>query len=1078
MWLHSSDRSSLKRIIGVLVLLISIQVTAAFLPAIEMARGITGYVPLHTALETFAITISMMVFAIGWSTYNQVRSLSAAFLACIFLGIGLIDLMHVLSYPGMPDFLSPNDHNKTIDLWLAARLLNAFGLLALVLIPWPRHHSPQSRWWILAGVLLLVGLVGWICIYHQALIPLMFQLGEGLTSYKVMTEYALTILFLLAAVGFLYRLHAAHPYDSRELFAASSIMAMSEIFFTWYTDFADFSHLLGHIYKVIAYIYIYKSIFIASVHTPYEQLSESKNLLKTVIDTLPLRVFWKDRESYFMGCNTAFAQDMGANSPQEIIGKTEAELLAAEQAALYHREDLKVMDSGSPEIALRKTKLRIADEEKWLRSSKIPLRGAHNEILGVVGLYEDVTKQVQTDEQLYLYQSLIEYSADPIGILDPHQNFRIVYANKAACDHFGATLETMLNSHAWDWDPGHDPLKLEHFWRILKIQNNLLFQTSHRKVNGEVVPVEISATYLRHANQELFTAYFRDISKRKEIEESMKLASLVYQSSSEAMAVTDPDGIIMDINPAFTAVTGYTREEVIGKNANILNSGRQDDSFYQAMWHSINATGTWQGEILNRRKNGEIYAEWLTINTICDENGLPYRRVELFSDITKRKESEQIIWHQANFDILTGLPNRNMFQDRLDQEIKKAQRSGQQLALMFLDLDHFKDVNDTLGHGLGDQLLKETANRISSCVRASDTVARLGGDEFTILITDLEGHSSVELISRKILQKLAEPFHLGENVVYITVSIGLTFYPEDSEDIDTLLKNADQAMYAAKSEGRNRYYYFTASMQEAAQTRMQLVTDLRTALAENQLHLHYQPIVEMASGEIHKAEALIRWLHPERGLISPVQFIPVAEETGMINEIGDWVFHESARQVLEWRANYDDKLQISINKSPVQFQRGGTEHGHWTQYLKKLGLPGSSIAVEITEGLLLEASPSISNQLLELREAAIQVAIDDFGTGYSSLAYLKRFDIDYVKIDRSFVRGIASNPNDMVLCEAIIVMAHKLGMRVIAEGVETQEQRQLLLEAGCDFAQGFLFSKPVEATQFVKLLRKVEISSK
>jgi len=1073
MWPHSSDRSSLKRIIGVLLLLISIQVIAAFLPPFEMTRGIAGYVPLHTALETFAITISMMVFAVGWSTYIQVRSLSAAFLACIFLGIGTIDLMHVLSYPGMPDFISPNDPNKTINFWLAARLLNALGLLALVLIPWPMQHSRHSRWWILVGVLLLVGMVGWICIFHQAALPLMFQPSEGLTAYKVVTEYALTIMFLLAAIGFLYRLHSAQHYYSRELFASACIMAMSEIYFTWYAHFTDLFNLLGHIYKVIAYTYIYKSIFIASVHNPYEQLSESKNLLRTVIDTLPMRVFWKDRESRFMGCNTSFAQDMGVHNPQEVIGKTEAELLPTEQAAMYHREDLKVMDSGAPEMALRKTRLRISDQEKWLRSSKIPLIDGHDETIGVVGLYEDVSEQIKTDEKLYLYQSLIEYSADPIGIIDPHQNFRIVYANKAACDHFGVTLETILNSHAWDWDPAHDPLKLAHFWRNLKVQKNMLFQTLHRRANGQIVPVEISANYLRHEDQELFTTYFRDISERIEIEESMKLASLVYQSSSEAMAVTDPDGIIMDINPAFTDVTGYTREDVIGKNANILNSGRQDNSFYQTMWHSINTTGTWQGEIWNRRKNGEIYAEWLTINTIYDESGLPYRRVELFSDITKRKESEQIIWHQANFDTLTGLPNRNMFQDRLDQEIKKAQRSGMPLVLMFLDLDRFKDVNDTLGHGMGDQLLKEAAYRITSCVRASDTVARLGGDEFTVLITELEGHSSVELISRKILQRLAEPFQLGEDLVYITVSIGLTFYPEDAVDIDTLLKNADQAMYAAKSAGRNRYYYFTASMQEAAQTRMRLVIDLRTALAENQFHLYYQPIVEMASGEIHKAEALIRWLHPERGLISPVQFIPVAEETGLINEIGDWVFHEAARQALEWRSTFDDKFQISINKSPVQFQRGGTEHGEWAQYLKQLGLAGGSIAVEITEGLLLDASPSISNQLLELREAGIQVAIDDFGTGYSSLAYLKRFDIDYVKIDRSFVRSIASNPNDMVLCEAIIVMAHKLGMKVIAEGVETQEQRQLLLTAGCDFAQGFLYSTPVDVPQFEKLLKKV-----
>jgi len=1071
---HSSDRSSLSNIIGVLLLLISIQVAAAFLPDFEVTQGIMAWVPLHTVLETFAILISMLVFAIGWSTYHQVRSPSALFLACVFLGIGLIDFIHVLGYPGMPDFISPNNPQKALYFWLAGRTLNALGLLALLLVAWPRQGTLQMRWWMLSGLLVLVALVSWIGIYRLSWMPPMFHSGRGLTSLKIAIEYALTFMFLIAAIGFLYRSRPARSYYTQELFAAACIMAMSEIFFTWYDSFTDFYNLLGHVYKVIAYIYIYKSIFIASVHNPYEQLSESRNLLQTVIDTLPMRVFWKNAEARFLGCNTTFALDMGVGNPSDVIGKTEAELLPSDRAEAYHREDVQVMDSGVAEISLRKTTLQNAGDDKWLRSSKIPLRDAHDENIGVLGLYEDVTEQVTTDEKLYLYQSLVQYSADPITILDPQQDFRVVYANKAACDHFGVPLEAVLNSHVWEWDTTYDKTKLAHFWRTLKARKNLLFQSTHRKINGDIVPVEISANYLQHDNQELFTAYFRDISRRKNIEESMKLASLVYQSSSEAMAVTDPEGIILDINPAFTQVTGYTRDDVIGKSANLLSSGRQDDHFYETMWHSINTTGSWQGEIWNRRKNGDIYAEWLTINTIYDDDGMPFRRVELFSDITKRKESEQIIWHQANFDILTKLPNRNMFHDRLGQEIKKAKRSGQPLALMFLDLDRFKDINDTLGHSMGDQLLQETAQRISHCVRDSDTVARLGGDEFTVILNGIDEQGSVERISQKILQKLAEPFQLGDDVVYITVSLGLTLYPEDAEDIDTLIKNADQAMYAAKSSGRTAIQYFTSSMQDAARTRMRLVTDLRTALAEDQFRLYYQPILDLASGRICKAEALIRWVHPERGLISPVQFIPVAEETGLINEIGDWVFYEAARQVLEWRETFDSRFQISINKSPVQFQRGGTEPGLWADYLRQLGLPGQSMAVEITEGLLLDASPAISNQLLELREAGIQVAIDDFGTGYSSLAYLKRFDIDYVKIDRSFVRSIASNQNDVVLCEAIIVMAHKLGMKVVAEGVETEEQRQLLVAAGCDFAQGFLFSEPVPAEQFGKLLKDVQ----
>lgn len=1053
------------------MLLLVIQAVVAFLPPFEMTQGIANYAPVHTTLETFAIVISMMVFAVGWSSYDQGKPLSLTFLACIFLGVGLIDFMHVLSYADMPDFITPNTPEKAIDFWLAARYLNAFGLLALVLWPWPPTHSRWQSWKMLLATLGIVALVAWLELFHIEWLPQTFIPDVGLTSFKIMAEYVLVAVFLVTAGFLLYQARVPRDYDAGRLFAAVCVMAMSEIYFTLYADFTDLYNLLGHIYKVIAYAFIYRGIFIASIKMPYRRLTESRNLLQTVIDTIPMRIFWKDTNSHLLGCNRSFAQDIGVSTPDAVVGRKESELVPQDRAAAYRLEDTEVMSSGIPQVTLRKTTVGQSGEEKWLHSSKIPLLDAAQEPIGVLGIYDDVTDRVQLDEKLYLYQSLVEHSADPIAILNPNGDFRLVYANRAACQHFGTTLEHLQTTHVWDWDLGYDQAKLRHFWQSLKSRKNMLFQSTHRKATGETVPVEVSASYLRHDEQELFVAYFRDITRRKEIEESMKLASLVYQSSSEAMAVTDPIGNILDINPAFTEVTGYTSEEVIGRNANILNSGRQDKAFYQAMWHSINTTGTWQGEIWNKRKNGEIYAEWLTINTIYDENGLPYRRVELFSDITKRKENEQIIWHQANFDPLTGLPNRNMFQDRLDQEIKKAKRTGQPLALMFLDLDHFKDINDTLGHAMGDELLKETAHRVASCVRASDTVARLGGDEFTVILAELEDTGGIARISQSILEKLAEPFHLGDNVVYVTVSIGLTFYPEDAEDIDALLKSADQAMYAAKSEGRNRYNYFTASMQEAAQTRLRLVTDMRTALAEKQFQLHYQPIVELASGEIHKAEALIRWQHPVRGLISPVQFIPVAEETGLINEIGDWVFYEAARQTAKWRQAFGENFQVSINKSPVQFQHGGTTPSSWGDYLQQLGMPGENIVVEITEGLLLDVSPAVSNQLLELGEAGIQFAIDDFGTGYSSLAYLKRFDIDYVKIDRSFVRNMASNANDVVLCEAIIVMAHKLGMQVIAEGVETPEQRDLLLSVGCDYAQGFLFSKPVTVEEFEQLLR-------
>jgi diguanylate cyclase (GGDEF)-like protein/PAS domain S-box-containing protein len=546
----------------------------------------------------------------------------------------------------------------------------------------------------------------------------------------------------------------------------------------------------------------------------------------------------------------------------------------------------------------------------------------------------------------------------------------------------------------------------------------------------------------------------------------MRLAALVYQNSSEAMVVTDADDTILAINPAFTQLTGYTADEIVGKHPNIRSSGRQDEAFYREMRRDIEASGCWQGEIWNRRKSGEVCAEWLSINTIFNPDGSVHRRVALFYDITEKKASDDLIWQQANFDPLTGLPNRRMFHDRLDQDIRKAHRNNLLLALLFLDLDRFKEVNDSFGHGIGDQLLKEAAQRLNNSVREIDTVARLGGDEFTVILGELDDVNKVESIAQRILTDLSKPFTLGNDIAYISASIGIAFYSENAATGEELLRCADQAMYCAKNQGRNRYSFFNLTMQEAAQKRMRLATDLHTALAEQQFHVVYQPIIELATGIICKAEILLRWQHPLLGPVSPGEFIPIAEDTGLIIEIGEWVFQQASRQLKRWRTSYCPEFQVSINKSPVQFQDAESHYEAWSDQLKRLDLPGQSIVVEITEGMLLDTSSSINKQFLAFRDTGIQVALDDFGTGYSSLSYLKKFDIDYLKIDQSFVRNLDAHSDDKVLCEAIIVMAHKLGIKVIAEGVETAQQRDLLTAMGCDYAQGYLFSKPVPAEEF------------
>lgn len=562
--------------------------------------------------------------------------------------------------------------------------------------------------------------------------------------------------------------------------------------------------------------------------------------------------------------------------------------------------------------------------------------------------------------------------------------------------------------------------------------------------------------------------------ERKRTENELQIAASVHRAIGEAIMVTDADNRIIAVNPAFTRLTGYSPLEAIGQSPRLLQSGRHERAYYQEMWHALASTGRWQGEIWNRRKNGEEYPEWLSINSLDDGRGKVLRRIALFSDITEQKRAEETIWRQANYDHLTDLPNRRLFQDRLQQEIMKAQRAGLFLALLFIDLDRFKEVNDTLGHQAGDLLLVQAARRVGECVRATDTVARLGGDEFTVIMSELADTDRVGEVAQMMLEALAMPFELNGELAYVSASIGITIYPNDAEDLESLLKNADQAMYSAKEQGRNSFSYFTGSMQATAQKRLQLSNDLHGALAANQLEVYFQPIVDLASGRIVKAEALLRWHHPLFGMISPTQFIAIAEDTGLISELGDWVFRESAHMVKRWHgsgalgAAGTGLVQISVNKSPRQFLTGNT-HETWVDYLKGIGLPARCINIEITEGLLLDDRPEVANKLTLFGDAGISISLDDFGTGYSAMSYLKKFHIDYLKIDQSFVRDLAADPGDKAIAEAIIVMAHKLGIKVIAEGVETAEQRAILIAAGCDYGQGFLFSRPCPAVDFEAL---------
>jgi diguanylate cyclase (GGDEF)-like protein/PAS domain S-box-containing protein len=684
-------------------------------------------------------------------------------------------------------------------------------------------------------------------------------------------------------------------------------------------------------------------------HQAEEKLQDARQMLQHVIDTVPNYVFWKDRDSRFLGCNEAFARLSGLQRPEEIIGMDDYALAWGEFAERYQRNDAEVISSGKPRLNIIEPMGMKDGTTGWLETSKVPLRDTQGQIIGVLGVFQDITARVYSEEKL------------------------------------------------------------------------------------------------------------RQTAK-------------VFESTMEGVVITNSAGDIVAINPAFTNITGYSEAEALGKNPSIRQSGRHDKSFYQAMWTSILETGSWHGEIWNRRKTGETYPEWLTINTVKDEAGNTINYVAVFTDISQMKRSEGELSYLAHHDPLTELPNRLLLDARLEYAIQRADREGSSLAVLFLDLDRFKTVNDSLGHPIGDQLLKSVAALLGACVRGGDTVARLGGDEFVIVLEEVGNAGNTSEIAKKILLALNKRYDLDGQAVYVSASIGISTYPADGRDGTTLLKNADAAMYLAKEEGRNTFRFYSTELTRTAHDRLNLESELRRAIEKQEFLLHFQPQVDVSSGAIVGAEALVRWQHPQFGIISPLRFIPLAEETGLILPLGEWVLNAACEQLSAWMESDLPPITLAVNLSPRQFLQSDLIR-QLRAVLDATGLPPWLLELEITEGAIMKRGQEAVATLQAVKDLGLKLAIDDFGTGYSSLAYLRRFPIDTLKIDQSFMRDIPRDTGAMEIAVTITAMAHNLRMQVLAEGVETSEQLAFLQRNGCNTYQGYLYSRPVTAESFASLLR-------
>jgi len=691
---------------------------------------------------------------------------------------------------------------------------------------------------------------------------------------------------------------------------------------------------------------------------------------------------------------------------------------------------------------------------------------------GIASVHIDITERRTMESQLIELSRAVEQS--PASVIITDTKGKISYVNPKFEQVTGYSADEVLGKNPRILKSGHTSVQeYQKMWETIHSGKEWHGIFCNKKKNGELIWEQAIMSAIRDSNNHI-TAYLaikEDITTRKAREEQLRMAAMVFETSSEAIVVTDPDNIIKLVNPSFEKITGYQANEVIGKTPAVLKSGRHDSSFYRAMWNTLYSMGRWQGEVWNRRKSGQVYPEWLSIALVKDEHDNVIEHVAVFSDISERKKAEDKIHWQANFDQLTQLPNRTLFVDRLKQFIAASKREKKSFALLFMDLDRFKVVNDTLGHSAGDQLLQKVARRLQENLSESDTVARFGGDEFTVLLSRLKTIHTAALVADRLIAILEKPFVIEGSEVFIGTSIGITIYPDDDDDEASLIRNADMAMYHAKENGRNTYRFYTQSMNEKMLIRMQLEKDLHRAIEENELFLEYQPVINPQTQAVIGAEALVRWLHPTQGRLGPDQFISIAEETGMIGQLGEWVLQHALNELASWHQAGYSHLYVAVNVSSAQRVLGFSVE-KVKQCLNQARVEAKYLTLEITESLLMDHTEDALNWLLSLKHTGLKLSIDDFGTGFSSLSYLRRFPVDTLKVDKSFVDEILTQGENAKLVESIISLAHNFALDVVAEGVEEQAQVEFLEKIDCDYIQGYYYSKPLSAAQFVAFMAR------
>jgi diguanylate cyclase (GGDEF)-like protein/PAS domain S-box-containing protein len=788
----------------------------------------------------------------------------------------------------------------------------------------------------------------------------------------------------------------------------------------------------------------------------FEDIGQREERFRTIVTQVPGAVFRVRPGGPIEFVSDAIEEISGYSAAMLMRGTTDAwaDLICPEDRRMQRRQVRDAINSRRP----YEIEYRIIDAfgtERWVSENGQPQVSEAGDSLWVDGIITDISERKHNEvriEGLLAEQGAILDNV-MFGVMFVRHG-RVVSANRRCEELFGYTSGQLAGGSAAMVFPAGDD-GCANFAEGEYVTE----ERQYRRAGGSMFWCLVSGYAIDPLRaQEGSIWVFADVTERRLAEEKLRLSATVLEHIADGVMVIDAAGRIVAINPAFTQITGYTEIEALGQDSTLTRSSRHDLSFYQRLWDELGESGFWRGEIWNMRKNGELYLEWLTISAVRDNAGDISHYVAVFSDITKVKESQDKLDHMAHHDPLTALPNRLLFHDRLQHALLRAARDGEQLAILFIDLDRFKNVNDTLGHHVGDALLKQVASALTAQLRDGDTLARLGGDEFIVLLENIDGAAGAGHVAGKLVAMFEQPFMVSDYELFVTGSVGISVYPDDATDLNMLIRNADVAMYQAKARGRNGYQFYAPSMTGEGVERLRLETMLRRSIEKNEIFLNYQPQVEIDTGRLIGVEALVRWDNPELGLVPPVRFIPLAEDTGFINQLGKWVLYESCRQMIRWQEAGLYVPKIAVNLSVKQFERGSIV-SMVADILKETGLEPDRLQLEVTESVIMNTGDALVF-INDLHAIGVGLAIDDFGTGYSSLAYLKQLPVQTLKIDRSFIKDISTDSNDEAIAIAIIQLGKSLNLSVIAEGVETADQAAFLLRHGCNLAQGYYYSRP------------------